>query len=297
MSLLAYKGDTALKVASLERLDALAADKKLISRPIFWDGEQGSLVGALVQGDDLDRWEKSLGLPKWLALAVDGLMASAPSMDDALSAGLGVMRDIAPGADLSHQGSLYLAEVLEDVEKQCADAELQDVARKIAETHRRAAAGDKVEAAEWRRLRKHAVALTDRLGEGSGENAIEAGWARCVEGAAWDPMVSRSVVSDTRNAWVQAMAAKKLEKSSLPPEEVEDIKKTLGELHKKAVEALPPGEEQPFIDVFKLLEEHAPEKAAKVQADNRLRGQVFPEVWRQSRDLITPLLRRETADA
>jgi hypothetical protein len=291
----AYRGDAACKQQLLQRLRDLERADRWVVRPLHWNGEVGSLVGSLLRSEDLDVWEADLGLPKWLALALDGVFAAAADAGLGARAGIDLLDAITPGADLGPAGSRCLLDLLQDpvhglTTLAAADA-LAEPLRMVAALHRDRTHGVPVDAQQWRRVRRAAVEATNALKV----NAPEALVGACIEAAAWDPAGSRTVVSDTLRTWSWVMGAGAEPLGNMPDmsdEEDARIRALLARLYADALAAS--DETQPYIDVLELAAERHPEVYARMRANldyqNGRQQELSIALWQRSVSVLRSAL-------
>ncbi len=284
MAALAYHCDPYRKRQVVQRLHALQQVGIWVARPIHWNGEAGSLVGSLLQGEDLDEWERRFGLPKWLALVLDGMLANAPDVKRGVACGIELLESISVGARLSGVGSHCVLELLEG--DRCGLTTLRQVGplastlHQVAALHRDLLNGHEIAPVQWRRVRAAAVSLTDTLDE----NSLEARIGTCIEAAAWDAASSRTLVSDVLRTWIWAMSASAEQSSGWGPADDERIKTLLASLHAQAkVEATDPNA---HIDVFKLLERVYPDDAARLRANIAGQHERRAAQWQRAADVL-----------
>lgn len=279
----AYLGDALCKRQVLERLLSLQKADTWAMRPIYWDGRTGSLVGSLLQGENLDEWERLFGLPKWLALAIDNLFASGPDLKAGLEFGIALLDAIPVGADMRTVGSRVVIELLEGLPCGLLPIvsmhAMTETLISVSLLHRRITDGGDVDAAEWRAVRRRAVAQTDAVERGS----VDADVGACIEAATWDPRTSRTAVSDTGRVWIKATSdAEVARQSGWCAHDDERMKALLDRLHADAKAAGATG----FIDVFKLLDEKHPEEARQLKAQIALEHACRGAQWRKITDLL-----------
>lgn len=264
MTLSAFHGHASLRLSTMARLtDSLAAGR-LAPGPLAWGPAGGSVVGCMLESDDLDQWQATLGLPKWLAVSTEALSAQQETDAGACDMGTQIIAAIRPGANLGPTGSALLQQVLALILKTPGmplSPALQAALRTVHDLHQRSAAGETVPAAEWRAARKAASALVDSL---SGTN--EKVWATCVETAGWDPQTSSSVVFDSMRVWRDAVIDGALIAHGW--DDAADL--AMGELFRSLYEAHVEGKPEPRSTVFELLETMHPEQAERLHAKIRV---------------------------
>lgn len=285
----AYHGNADCKQQMLERLAGLEDAGNWIARPIHWNGEAGSLVGSLLQGEDLDRWVSDFGLPKWLALLLDELLVASPDPREGARAGKQILDAIPVGADLQRAGSrIILALLVDEHDGLVIDAAsygLGEALSLVSGLHRSCVQGDDVPASKWRLVRKTLVALTDTMASDSRATAV----GTCVEAAAWDPATSRTTVSDTLRTrlWIMAEKAGEARPPDMTEAEETGIRTLLGQLYADARQSMG---DSAVIDVFKLLKEQHPDAYARVKATNAYRNAQARAQWVRGADIVHAVL-------
>ncbi|PKB13803.1 hypothetical protein SAMN05216517_10932 [Janthinobacterium sp. OK676] len=291
MSLNAYQSNPALRDAAIERLRRNAASQGLAPGPLKWDGTKGSLVGCILESDDLTQWEHTLGLPQWLATTADGVAAAQESVDAALAFGIDLLSAVRPGVDVSRVGSAVVMSVLADADEfigKMTDipAELKHLSEQVQDLQRRVLEGERPAPAEWRLVRCAATALTDTV-----EPELLKSLATCVETAAWDPTTSKAVVFDTLRVYSKAAGHKADMESGFTVEHDNDIRAHLKLMWDTHLAAKPELQEQ-GITVFSLLEEHHPDVAAKVKWKTQLDRDAYAYANRRAADVLIAQLKR-----
>ncbi|WP_019702632.1 hypothetical protein [Paracidovorax oryzae] len=149
MTLHAYHGDPQLRQRVIGKLQSLANAGRWEHRPLYWNGEVGSFVGSLLQGADLDHWEADFGLPKWLALTIDSMVAANAHMGVAW--GIHLLQGIEPGMPMDTVGSRSLLELLKGKSRGLgrmeAAAGLAEALEGVAALHAARLAGQDVDSA------------------------------------------------------------------------------------------------------------------------------------------------------
>jgi len=287
----AYRGDAACKQQILQRLRDLERANHWVMRPLHWDGEAGSLVGSLLRSEDLDAWETDFGLPKWLALALDGVFAAAPDAELGARAGIDLLEVIVPGTDMGLVGSRCLLDLLQDpvhgLTTLAAAEALTEPLGMVAALHRDRAHDRPVDASQWRRVRRAAVEATNALTA----NTPAAIVGTCIEAAAWDPAGSRTVVSDTLRIWSWAMGTGAEPPGNMPSmsdEEDARIRALLARLYADALAAS--DEVDQHIDVLELAAKQHPEVYARMRANidyqNGRQQEFSIALWKRSVNML-----------
>lgn len=291
MGLNAYQSDPALRDAAIERLRRNASAERLAPGPLKWDGTKGSLVGCIMESDDLTQWEQTLGLPQWLALTADGVGAAQESVDAALAFGADLLGAVRPGADVSRVGSAVIIDVLVDAHEfvgKLTDipAELKHLSEQVQGLQRRVLEGERPAPAEWRPVRRAATALTDTL-----ELDVLKSLATCVETAAWDPTTSKAVVFDTLRVYSQAAVHKACAESGYTVEIDTDIRAHLQVMWDTYLAGKPELQGK-GTTVFTLLKEHHPDVEAKIQWKMQLDRDAYAYANRRAAEVLIAQLKR-----
>ncbi|AVS81210.1 S9 family peptidase [Paracidovorax avenae] len=294
MTLHAYNGDPQLRQQVIDQLQSLEKAGRWEHRPLYWNGEVGSFVGSLLQGDDLDRWEADYGLPKWLALTIDSMVAAHSNMG--VSWGIHLLQGIPPGMPMDTMGSRILLELLKGKTHGLngleAAAGLAKALEGVAALHAARLAGQDIDNASWRKARREAVAQTNAQAPGS----VAASVGTCIESAAWDPMQSRSAVSDTLRGWMNARIAAGMAVYPWGKAEDDDMKRTLEALQAEDKAGREPGDTG-STNVFLLLEQKHPEKARRLRAFYRYQRSQYGKQWRRAALAMQNILHAADGDA
>ncbi len=291
MSLNAYRSNPAVRDAAQERLRRHAAEQRLAPGPLAWNGSKGSLVGCILESEDLAQWEHVLGLPQWLATTADGIAASQESADAALGFGVDLLGAIRPGADVAAAGSAVILDVLADAAAfigQLAEvpADLAEASHRVQALHRRLLAGERPAPAEWRAARRAATALTDAL-----SSDLLKSLATCVETAAWDATTSKSVVFDTLRVYSRAAVQKADAESGFTAADDANIRDHLKRMWDTYLADNPDLQSQ-GVTVFSLLEEHHPDVAAKIRWKSQLDREAYSYANRRAAEVLIEQLKR-----
>ncbi len=264
----AFHNNPEVKSALLAKLASTEAASQIIPKTLTWDGETGSVVGFLTQGESLDAWEQQTGLPAWLALLVDTLAASvaidaagqpAPLSHAAVATAL--LAAVPLGAEPRHAGATLIQRLLQDGElRQFAapgDAALSQTIEAVAALHAQTCSDSAPSPAQWRALRKAATAMVDQL-----KGRVDRQLGGSIEAACWDPALSATTVSDTLRSWFYAVDAQSEQACGWATADDELVRTRLDSLYKEAVKTVPAED----IDVFALYEAQYPEEAQRTQA-------------------------------
>ncbi|MCU6501328.1 hypothetical protein LPN04_26330 [Rugamonas sp. A1-17] len=289
--MLAYNSNPAVRDAALERLRHHASEARIAPGPLAWNGAKGSLVGCILQSDNLAQWEQTLGLPQWLAVTADGIAATLPSADATLAFGVDLLTAIQPGADVTSAGSAVVVDVLTDVGDfmgKLADvpAEVLRISAEVQALHRRLLNGERPASAEWRAARRAATAQTDTL-----TSEMLQSLGTCIETAAWDTTTSASVVFDTLRVYSRAVTHKADAESGYTKELDTEIRANLKLMWDNHLAGHPEREQQ-GITVFSLLEEHNPELAKKIRWKTQLDREAIAYANRRAATALIAQLQR-----
>jgi hypothetical protein len=292
---LSFAAEPRLKQQLLAHLSGLAAHPALWQqRAIAWDGHCGSAVGHLLQSDNLSDWE-ALGLPKWLAYALDYFLVSAPSLAQGIDAVRQILAAIPVAVDLQYVGSQYLLELL--VGSECgirglsADSAIEAALASVVAVQQQCVSQQTVAAAAWRSLRGQLVASSNRFEE----DVIEHWIGLFLESCAWNPEASSTVVFDALRGWNRLRS-----NAILSPvwDKQQDIRVQglLAQLYQQA-QAQQPADDQQQIDVMQLLQQAYPEDARWFQAQMQWNQQQPAVYWQKAQDCLRQLLLQADAAA
>jgi hypothetical protein len=245
----------------LARLHHHEARGLLVPGGARWNGDSGTVVGCILQSDDLALWESEQGLPRWLALLLDGLGNAVPAHQVEEMAAR-TLEAVPLGADLQSMGSAMLLYFLVDSTGGLAlvaqEAGLEDLLQEIAEAHRLCVAGTAPDAEQWSGLRKRALQRSDALLSGAVAHAV----GLCLEAACWDPKSSPATVIDTWRCWMNVREMQAARDIGWVAEiDHARTKAEFDALYAKAMLDDPTAS----VDVFKLYAQAEPEKYAKLQ--------------------------------
>jgi hypothetical protein len=197
----AFHADPAIKQEFLDRLQAHAKAGEILNRASAWNDGKGGPVACMVHDTDLAVWQQRTGIPKAVGGALDIVASYLAEPEQAGRFVLEWVEAVEVGQDLGSVAPALLEWLLTDgehgIRRVAEDETVRQMISRVAELHRRAAAGDAPDEAEWRAARAAVMAATDAC-EGAGGKSIPG----CAEAAAWDPATSAAVVSDTVRAWV-----------------------------------------------------------------------------------------------
>lgn len=281
----AFLGDASLRQSVIARLTASQAAGRLVPGPLAWGGSGGSVVGCMLESDDLSHWQTTLGLPKWLAVSIDGLCAESATNVEACGLATLIMGAIRPGTELGPAGSAMLAALLgliEDDPYASLSAPLQEVLRAVRELHQRSAAGESLPALQWRAARRSASALADCM-----VNTAKGSWAICVETSAWDPQTSPSVLFDTLRVWREASTGCALAKIGWNADE--DL--AMGELFKLLYETYIADKPESDATVFDLLKKFHPEQERRLREKMQVERGAVEAADKRAQEMLLSILR------
>jgi hypothetical protein len=258
----AFHGDPALRRMSLQRLNTHIEAGHLIGGPLVWDGEKGSVVGCLIHSNDPQVFEEQLGLARWLAHAVDAVTGRLPA-PMALDKVTALLNAIPLGRDTGPLGSGLIAAILAEMVAAQSDplpAQLQGVLGDVCCLHQCSLAGEAVDAAAWKAVRRKALAVTD--GFDAEPLTRERVIASAVEAAAWDPRRSPMVAADVMHQRLALEGLLSNGEFGWTDADDANIRKLLGRMQELYI-VPDPLEKR---DVFKLLEEHHADDAQRLRA-------------------------------
>jgi len=280
----AFHNDANVRDLALKRLRTHVAAGRLVPGPLQWNGEQGSLVGCLVESDELIVWQAKLGLPQWLAVTLDALSANLHETAEMEQFGVDCLQAIRVGADVDATGSALVVHVL-DVAAQATASVPAGVADSLAAVralHVRAAARQAVAPAEWRAARKAATQVTDTLEEETPAHDLSA----CVESAAWDPQRASSSVNDVLRLWQNTCRAQATHDAGWTREIDTRIRTRLQEMFDVHMG----GVQGDTITVFDMLAKYHPEDHDLVLGRNKIDSDVAVQLNARAKALLLSAL-------
>lgn len=285
MTLSAFHGSEDVRALLLLRLQRHGATERLKPGPLAWNGEEGSVVGCMIESDDPAIWQARTGLPVWLAVAIDGLAGLLPTRADAQAFGERAMAAITPGADLEAAAHALLLRLLEDMTHVVPPAMITPaLGRALAQVqalHRAGAAGKETPPTDWKAARRLAMTATDAL-----TDPVPLALAQCAETAAWNPARSSSCVYDTMRVWRGALNDQAIREFGWTDLDDKDMETTLRQLHDTYLLPAP----HLKLTVFDLLEEHYPEKALRLRENYRNQRESGAESTRRATDMLFGVL-------
>jgi hypothetical protein len=285
-TLSAFHGDPVQRSVALQRLADHIAANHLTGGPMAWDGVTGSVVGCLIESKDPQAWEDRLGLAKWLAHAIDAVTVHLPP-PLALQKTSELLNAIPSGGDTGPLGSDLIARLLGEVAAEQAASlppALQPSLEQVMALHQRRLAGELVDAAEWKTVRRAALLATDGFDEARQPREHAIGGA--IEAAAWDPLRSTQVVADVLRQWLALERLKSDSEFGWTDADDANTRRLLARMQEDFKEPFP----EETRDVFLLLEEHHPEDAARLRAYMKFGRDQGTVCAARAADLLTRLL-------
>lgn len=263
--MLSFNNDVALKQQIIDNLTTVQIEDTFWNRnALAWDGTAGSFVGHILKSEDLSAWE-NLGLPKWLALTLDYFLITTSDLKIAVAANIAVLKAIPVGKDIQDVGSRFLIELIrhEDlgIAKMTQNDELLSALNAIVDIQKQCLNQENIAASTWRTLRKEMVENSQKFHDESLEYLI----STFAEAAAWNPVSSRTAVSDSVRVWGQVKLKAEPPSPDWTQERETRVRALLQQLYDEAKAKQSEGSEE-FIDVFKLLEEYEPEESMWLKA-------------------------------
>lgn len=281
MTLSAFHGSEEVRARLLARLQQHAAADRLRPGPLAWNGESCSLVGCMIEADDLALWEAQSGLPAWLAVTADALAGMLPGHPEALAFGVRLLTAIVPSSQLQAAGAVLAGRLIDEMAAAMPAAlmtpELGQAVAQVRALHGAAARGAGSAPSDWKAARRLAVRATDALRE-----PAQLALAQCVETAAWDTMRSPSCVCDTIRVWKAGMNEQAVRDSGWTDADDKDMASTLQHLHDTYLLPAP----HLTLTVFDLLEEHYPEKAFRLRESYRHERESGANTTRRAIDML-----------
>lgn len=281
-----FLDNPALKRSLLQKAQTFQASDGWTTRPVYWDGKGGSLVGGLLGSEDLDQWTREFALPKWTALLLDMVAVMQPSAEEAKAAQISLLEALPVGVDLDQYGNLVLSRFLKETEKDLSflptNHPLRAILAGVMELHEAEMLGKSQKPAEWRKARSEAIAVTDQ----AAPDSLEAKFGAVIEAAAWDPRTSRSVVADTFRSWVNArrdvVVQQKVADQGLLT--FEETKALLDKIH--AEERKKRKDPKEFIHVFGIMEERYPKEHKDMMSFHRIQHEEAVKQRNKGLDII-----------
>lgn len=283
--MLSFNQDPSLKQELINHLKQVELiEENWSTKAIDWNGKAGSLVGNLLQSNDLNDWDK-LGLPRWIALCLDYFLITAPSLKQGVEAGIHLLESIPVGVDLQKVGSKFILELLQHethgIQKISDDPVIQRALDISVDIHRKCLSDADITNAEWRIVRKQLLDTTTQFEDESLEQLI------CIfaEATAWNPDLSRTAVSDSIRTWNRALT-NAVYSPTWSQEQDRRVRGLLEQLYKSAEEKQKQEGADEFIDVFLLLEQNYPDDATRLKAQISWQSTQPAVYWQHSVDLL-----------
>lgn len=256
----AFHGEARTRTLALARLGERQQAGELTPGALFLGERKATLAAALADSNDEREWEQRLGLPRWLAYAIDYCLGRLPG-EAAVDHVRQLLEAIEPGRDTEREAGRVLAEVLADVaqdlRQRAAAAPLLAACEALQHLHLQVLEGLPPPPAAWRTARKAATRATNDL-----QDPLDQALGACVEAAAWDPIAAPTTVGDVLRLRGQVPEAQLARSFGWTDENDQQIRKLLAEMFETYKKDRPEEER----DVFMLLREHHPADEARLLA-------------------------------
>lgn len=152
-----FHGDQKIKDKYLDRVKAhQKADR--IQKGIYWQNGKGCAVGCTIEGNDHDRYETELGIPKEVAYLEDVIFEELPNKE-AMKFPLRFLQAVPVGADLSLVTAQFVVWQFEDkkyglknIKEVKDDKEVYGFCEEVVALYKRVIAGDKPTEKEFEEL-------------------------------------------------------------------------------------------------------------------------------------------------
>jgi hypothetical protein len=221
----------------------------MINAENVWKDGKGSPSGCLLEDGGLASWPERTGMPRAFGAAIDAVARNLGSPEAAGRFAIEWLDAVPVGEDMGGVAHALIGWLLTDDEhgilRLATTEAVQEIVRRVAELHRRGAAGEVPTAAEWGAARTAAMAVSDTCEKGT-EKSIMA----TVEAAAWNPVTAATVMSDTMRAWSLLGAARGGSARQAHAEQMDrDIKARHAQ---RAAEAEKAGLPKPDIDMAEV---------------------------------------------
>jgi len=183
------------------------------------------------------------------------------------------------GADMCSVAHALIGWLLTDdehgIQRLATTDAVQEIVRRVAELHRRGAAGEPPTAAEWGAVRTAAMAMSDTCEKGTEKSVVAT-----VEAAAWNPATAATVMSDTMRAWSLLGAARGGSARQAHVEQMDrDIKARNAQ---RAAEAEKAGLPKPDVDMLELRNAVFAVIMRTLQADHERVAKVLLDLTKRS---------------
>ena len=261
MTVTAFDGRAEVRDAALARVAAHIDRKARIAGLFRWDGERGTIAASLVGSEQVEDWERGLGLSPWLAYALDTVTGSLAN-PGAVEVTENLLHAIVPGTDTAGMAHRLVIAFLDRMAaEEAIDPVLEEVRVKLRGAQERGLAGEELPGAEWRQLRRAAMAASQAV---PAQDAIGA----VFEAAAWDARRSPTTAAEVLRHWMHLRTLRARQQSDWTSADDARAQELLSEMSRRFIEHNP--EEK--RDVYQLLEEHHPEFEARLRANAMFRG-------------------------
>jgi len=275
----AFHGDTAAKSHLLDRLRVYAEAGAIINADNVWKDGKGSPVGCVVESTDLGLWPQRTGMPKALGCALDHV---AKNLGSPRNAGLFVVEwiDAVPvGENMCGVAHELIGWLLTDPEHGVLRLASTETARqsvcRVAEMHRRGAAGQAPAAADWAEVRGAILAVP-----APGDKDRTQQWVMAAaESAAWNPETAATVIADTLRAWSLLGAARRA--VAKPADSAQLTRDTQPQIPLPKAPA-PDGLTKPGIDMNKLRDAFFAEMMRLAQLEHQKVAKAMLDFTRRS---------------
>lgn len=267
MMLAAFQGQAYIRTAALARLEECASAGRLTAGAMFVTDGSSTPAAALAGSSDVPTWEAALGLPGWLAFAIDYCFSRQPA-ERVVALTRQLLEAIAPGADLSGKAGGVVSEVLASIAEEFEDRSdevlpLLAACAELRRLHIETMSGGKPSPAAWRAARKAATEATNALKDPKAKSL-----GGCIEAAAWDTVKAPTTVGDVLRLRGQVSEELIDKLFGWTAEDDQRTRALLAEMHENYKQDKPEEER----DVFMLLREHHPEAEARLLAYMRFQN-------------------------
>ena len=275
----AFHNDPALKSQLLERLKTYAEAGAIINAENVWKDGKGSPSGCLLQDGGLASWPERTGMPRAFGAAIDAVARNLGSPEAAGRFAVEWLDAVPVGADMCSVAHALIGWLLTDdeygIQRLAATEAAEEVVRRVAELHRRGAAGEVPTAAEWGAARTAAMAVSDTCEKGTEKSVMAT-----VEAAAWNPATAATVMSDTMRAWSLLGAARGGSARQAHAEQLDRDIKARNAL--RAAEAEKAGLRKPDVDMLELRNAVFAVIMRALQADHERVAKVLLDLTKRS---------------
>jgi hypothetical protein len=274
----AFHNDPALKLQLLDRLKANAEAGAIINAENVWKDGKGSPSGCVLQDGGLASWPERTGMPRAFGAAIDAVARNLGSPEAAGRFAVEWLGAVPVGEDMCCVAHALIGWLLTDdehgIQRLATTAAAQESVRRVAELHRRGAAGEVPTAAEWGAARTAAMAVSDTCEKGTEKSVVAT-----VEAAAWNPATAATVVSDTMRAWNLLGAARGGSARQAHAEQLDRDIRARNAL--RAAEAKKAGLPKPDADVVELRNAVFAVMMRAIQADHERVAKVLLDLTKR----------------